>query len=67
MGNELRSKIKKTLIPFLMLLAVFMVIYSLYNLVTTSSHTRDYPSFIVCFVAGVFAIFVNCKCIICND
>ena len=60
MGNGLRSKIKKTVTSFSMLLAVPMVIYSLYNLITTSSHTRDYPSFIVCFVAGIFAIFVNC-------
>jgi hypothetical protein len=68
MGNELRSKIKKTVISFLILLSAAMVIYSsLYYLITASPHARDYPAFIVFFVAGVLAIFIGCAMYFCND
>jgi len=68
MENKLSSKIKKTLIPFSMLISAVMVIYSsLYCLITASIHARDYPAFISCFVAGVLAIIVDCAMYFCND
>jgi|GEM_PF-1774497 hypothetical protein len=68
MGNELRSKIKKTVISFSILLSAVMVIYSsLYCLITASIHARDYPEFIACFVAGVLGIFIGCAMCFCND
>ena len=68
MGNELRSKIKKTVISFSILLSAAMVIYSsLYCLITASIHARDYPAFISYFVAGVLAIFIGCAMYFCND
>ena len=68
MGNELRSKIKKTVISFSILLSAAMVIYSsLYCLITASIHARDYPAFIAFFVAGVLAIFIGCAMYFCND
>ena len=68
MGNELRSKIKKTVISFSILLSAAMVIYSSsYCLITASIHARDYPAFIAFFVAGVLAIFIGCAMYFCND
>ena len=67
MGNELRNKIKKTVIPFSILLSAAMVIYSSYYLITTSTHVRYYPAFIAYFVAGVLSIFIGCAMYFCND
>ena len=67
MGNELRNKIKKTVIPFSILLSAAMVIYSSYYLITTSTHVRHYPAFIAYFVAGVLSIFIGCAMYFCND
>lgn len=67
MENELRSKIKKTVISFSILLSAAMVIYSSYYLITASPHARDYLAFIAFFVAGVLAIFIGCAMYFCND